>query len=273
MFMGRLRGFLWLVAGLVVAAVAALIAFTALSRATAQRAGQVVVGPKVQVVVAAHAVPVRSPLTAEDLQVKSVPVETVPEGAIRESAAATGKLTLVDLYPGEILLAQRLVDPNVISTDGRQALVVSGEEVLMAFPANDLMSRTGVLKPGDHVDLLVSLDFPANRGPALPGAAAGSAAPASSGSEKTTFNLLQNVTIAALVATKGSAGGAVSAGPDALLLTVSPQDALVLKYAKDAGAVMDIVVRAPGNERPTTADPVDFDYLLNRFRIPIGAGR
>jgi pilus assembly protein CpaB len=278
MFMGRLRGFLWLVAGLVVAAVAALIAFTALSRATAQRAGQVVVGPKVQVAVAAHAVPVRSQLKAEDLQVKSVPVETVPEGAIREVAAATGKLTLVDLYPGEIILAQRLVDPNVTSADARQALVVSGEEVLMAFPANDLMSRSGVLKPGDHVDLLFTLDFPANRGPALPAAATGSTAAAGersagTGTERATFNMLQNVTIAALVAAKASAGGVTGAAPDAILLTVSPQDALVLKYAKDAGAVMDIVMRPPGNERPAAAEPVDFDYLLNRYRIPIGAGR
>ena len=58
--MGRTRGFLWLVAGLVVAVLAALVAYTALSRATAQRAGQDVAGPQVQVVVAARAVAVRS---------------------------------------------------------------------------------------------------------------------------------------------------------------------------------------------------------------------
>ena len=91
---------------------------------------------------------------------KAVPVATVPEGAIARLTEAIGKLTLVDLYPGEIILAQRLVDPNVTSGDGRQALVVAGEDVLMAFPADDLMSKTGVLKPGDHVDLLFTLDFP-----------------------------------------------------------------------------------------------------------------
>ena len=280
--MGRMRGFLWLAAGLIVAVLAALVAFTALNRATAQRAGQAVVGPKVQVVTAAHAVSVRSALKAEDLQVKSVPVETVPEGAIREVAAATGKLTLVDLYPGEIILTQRLVDPNVTSGDGRQALVVAGEEVLMAFPADDLMSKTGVLKPGDHVDLLFSLDFPVYGAAAAPaGAAAGGAgagAAAAGGgvtgpdTEKSTFNLLQNLTIAAIVTAKTTTGAA-STTPEAILLTVSPQDALVLKYVKDAGAVMDIVLRPPGNERPAVADPVDFDYLLNRYRIPIGAGR
>jgi Flp pilus assembly protein CpaB len=226
--MGRMRGFLWLTAGLIVAVLAALVAFTALSRATAQRAGQAVVGPKVQVVTAAHAVAVRAKLKAEDLQVKSVPVETVPEGAIRDAAAATGKLTLVDLYPGEIILTQRLVDPNVTSGDGRQAVVVAGEEVLMAFPADDLMSKTGVLKPGDHVDLLFSLDFPVYRGAASPagaGAAAAGGGVTGQDTEKSTFNLLQNVTIAALVAAKTSTGGAANAAPEAILLTVSPQDA------------------------------------------------
>ncbi len=271
--MGRLRGFLWLVAGLVIAAAAALVAFTTLSRATAQRAGQAVSGPQVQVVVAARAITVRSLLTAADLQVKSVAVEAAPEGAIREAAAAIGRLTLVDLYPGEIILAQRLVDPNVISGDGRQALVVSGEDVLMAFPTGDLMSRTGILKPGDHVDLLFSLGFPAAA------AAAGGEGGAAQREQTTTFNLLQNVTIAAIVGGSTPGGGSAitgstaSAAPNAILLTVSPQDALVLKHAKDKGAILDIVVRAPGNERPSTAEPVDLDYIINRYRIPIGAGR
>jgi pilus assembly protein CpaB len=272
--MGRARGFLWLVAGLVVAVLAALVAYTALSRATAQRAGQVVAGPNVPVVVAAQAVAVRSQLKAEDLQVKQVPVATAPEGAISDVAAATGKLTLVDLYPGEIILTQRLVDPNVTSGDGRTALVVNGEDVLMAFPADDLMSKTGVLKPGDHVDLLFTLDFPVYAAAAAAGAGgttAAGVAPAGPDSEKSTFSLLQNVTIAALVTKATSEDG--NATSDAILLTVSPQDALVLKYVKDSGGILDVVLRAPGSDQPFEAGPVDFDYMINRYRIPVGAGR
>jgi pilus assembly protein CpaB len=268
--MGRARGFLWLVAGLVVAVLAALVAFTALSRATAQRAGQDVAGPSVQVVVAAQAVAVGSQLKAEDLQVKSVPVAAAPEGAISDVAAGTGQVTLVDLYPGEIILSQRLVDPNVTSGDGRTALVLNGEDVLMAFPAGDLMSKTGVLKPGDHVDLLFTLDFPVYAAAGAGGAAAGAAA-AGSDTEKSTFSLLQNVTIAALVTKAAAEGG--TGTPDAILLTVSPQDALVLKYVKDSGGIMDVVVRAPGSDQPFDAGPVDFDYMINRYRIPVGAGR
>ncbi|MCC7352521.1 MAG: Flp pilus assembly protein CpaB [Anaerolineae bacterium] len=273
--MGRLRGLLWLTAGLVVAVLAGFVAFISLTRATAQRTGQEVVQPRVKVVVAARALAVRSLLSAGDLQLKDIPVDSVPEGAIREVEQAAGRLTLVDLYPGEVVLAQRLLDPNVTSADGRLALVVAADEVLMAIPAQDLMSRVGVLKPGDHVDLLFSLEFPANRGTQVttPSEAGGT----TSGTvvirekEQATFNLLQNVTISAIVAGRTPTGGDTRA-PDALLLAVSAQDALVLKYVKDAGGIMDVVLRAPGMERPLPAEPVDVDYLINRYQIPTKVG-
>ena len=166
--MGRLRGCLWLTAGLVVALLAGVVAFVTISRATAQRQApvegeQAPSGPTVQVVVAARAVTVRSALGLDDLATKEMPVEAVPEGAVAGIEDAQGKVTLVDLYPGEVILSQRLVDPNTITGDGRYALILAEEQVLMAFPAKDLMSQSRVLKPGDQVDLLFSLDMPTNR--------------------------------------------------------------------------------------------------------------
>ena len=267
--MGRSRGCLWLAAGLVVALLAGFIGYMTLSRAAAQRTGQTTAVPEVDAVVATRDIPVRAALKAEDLALKRFPVNAVPEGALRQVADAAGKVTTVDLFPGEVILAQRLVDSNVTTGDGRQALVLAEDQVLMAFPANDLMSRVGVLKPGDHVDLLFSMKFPANR------TAAGAANAAQD--QLATFDLLQNLTIAAVVggsvASASVPGSQAAQGqPEALLLTVSAQDALTLKYAKDAGGVMDIVLRAPGAEQPFTTDPVDVDYLIRSYRIP-GAGQ
>lgn len=260
--MGRLRGCLWLTAGLVVAVLAGGVAFISLQRATEARSGEdMESAPLVSVVVASQAIGVRSQLTVDNLELIEVPVDTTPEGAIGSLDEAVGKITLVDLYPGEIILAQRLLDPNVITGDGRLALVVADGEVLMAFPAQDLMSRIGVLKPGDHVDLLFSLEF-AQEGQ---GTEEGS-------EEQVTFNLLQNVTIAALVGAPNE-DGTVEGQPDALLLTVSPQDALHIKYAKDAGGIVDIVLRAPGVEQPFSVEPVDADYMIRKYGVPTGAGR
>jgi pilus assembly protein CpaB len=217
------------------------------------------------VVVAAAAVPVRTVLNDDMVRVQRMPVSTAPEGALQQTSQAIGKVTTVELYPGEPLLIQRLVDPNVTPANGRNAVVLDGDKVLMAFPADDLMSKVGVLRPGDHVDLLATLDFPADRGA---GGGGGEDEPA-------TFNVLQNLTIAATVSLPSGAQAeeAASSAPPALLLTVSPQDALTLKYVKDAGGRIDIVVRAPGAEGPFTTEPVDLNYMIDKFQIPAGAGR
>ncbi len=272
--MGRLRGFLWLFTGLVVAVMAGFVAFTTLSNATqAQGSGSAFTGPEVSVVVATRAIDIRSPLTSEDLEVRNLPVETVPEGAVRKLDDAVGMITLVDLYPGEIILAQRLLDPNVTSEDGRMALVVAEDEVLMAFPAKDLMSQVGILKPGDQVDLLFSLEVPTGRVTQLAGGGETGAAGTMNEEELATFNALQNVTVAAVVAGKTPTGGSDKSRTEAILLTVSPQDALVLKFALDSEAIPDIVLRAPGADQPFDTAPVDVDYMINRYQIPVEVGR
>jgi pilus assembly protein CpaB len=215
-------------------------------------------------------------LVADDLDIKTMPVQAVPEGALREIGDAVGQLTLVDLYPGEVILAQRLADPNIVSGDGRLALVMAEEQVLMAFPAEDLMSRVGILKPGDHIDLLFSLDIPiAGISSLTPGAGEmpGTVFMAAEDEEQATFSVLQNVTIAAIVEGTTPTRGTDENEPAAILLTVSPQDALILKYVKDAEGIVDIVLRAPGVESPFTTEPVDIDYIINRFQIPTGARR
>jgi len=261
--MSRMRGCLWLTAGLLVALLAGFVGFLTLSRATAQRAGQPQAMAQVDVVVAAQAVPLRSVLKAESLQLKKMPVDTVPEGALKEIAQAEGQITTVELFPGEVILSQRLIDPNVVSASGRLALLVAEDQVLMAFPATDLMSTVGVLKPGDHVDILISMTFPA-------GQAAGQG---SGEGGQSTFDLLQNVTVSALVGTETAQQGSQQTAPKALLFTIKPQDALILKYVKDAGGVVDIVLRASGVDKPFETEPVDLDYLINQYRIPTQTGR
>jgi hypothetical protein len=123
------------------------------------------------------------------------------------------------------------------------------------------------------VDLLYTLEVPVTGAAATGGGATDGGGGGGAPEQKpATFNLLQNATIAAIVAEPAAAeAGTAKAG--AILFTVSPQDALVLKHVKDAGAILDVVVRAPGNENPSNAEPVDLDYIINRYRIPTGGGR
>jgi pilus assembly protein CpaB len=262
--MGRTRGCIWLAAGIIVALLAGVVGYIAISRSAARvepGAGQTGRGASVQAVTAAQAIPLRSVLTAEMLVVKDISVEAVPEGYVAEVDDAVGKLNLTDLAPGEILIAGRLLEPDVTAADGRLALLMTDDQVLMAFPATDLMNGLGILKPGDHVDLLFSMPFTDRTGGVVGDV-----------EELVTFKALENQVIAAIVGGQADENGNASQAK-ALLLTVAPEDAITLKYLKDAGAIMDVVLRAPGAEQPMDVEPMDVDRLMNEYRIPAAVGR
>ena len=270
--MSRMRGLIWLAAGIVLALIAGFIAYSTMTRVV-QTPSENALGEMTTVLAAGRDLASRTMLTQDDLVEIELPLDSVPAGAINTYDEAVGRLTMAPVFMDEPILAQRLLDPNIVSTDGRRALFLAQDEVLMAIPAQDLLSRVGVLKPGDQVDIFYSLPFPENRGV---GAAA-----ENDDSEQATFDLLQNVTIVGMVgsvqpieqSTTEEIAAEATGRPDAVLVTLAPQDALTLKYLIDAGGTLDLVLRAPGMERPFETDPVDIDYLVNRYRIPTGAGR
>jgi Flp pilus assembly protein CpaB len=271
--MGRARGLIWLVSGLLIALLAGLLSYMYLNRAAAAApAQQGAQSPPTTVIVAARDVPVRTQLVAEDLRMVEMPTALTPPGAVTSLETAVGMLTTADLFEGETVLTDRLLDPTIVAPDGRLALMMVEDEVLMAIPALDIMSQIRVLKPADHVDILASLTFEVDLG-------------GEDESVQTTFALLQNVTVAGLVGPnisvrpEGAAGvvegaaEAIPAVPDALLLTLSPQDALSLKYTIDAGGTIDFVLRAPGVDRLFETDAVDVDYMDNRYDLPLEPGQ
>jgi pilus assembly protein CpaB len=126
--MARTRGCIWLVAGVIVALLAGVVAFVTLSRGAENRQAQGTTetgGPAVQVVAAAQVVPVGTLLTEEMVILKDMPVTAVPEGYLTETDQAVGKINTTELAAGEILLASRLADPDIVAADGRTALVMA----------------------------------------------------------------------------------------------------------------------------------------------------
>ncbi len=270
--MSRMRGFIWFVAGIILALLAGFVAYSTLTRVAETPIATDGVGPTVTLVAAARTLPPRTLLTLEDLNVIEVPAASAPDGMLDSVESAVGRLTLTTLYGGEPVLQQKLVDPNIRTADGRSALFLNQDQVLMAIPPQDLMSRVGVLKPGDRIDILYSLSFPENRGIGASGE--------DDDEQQSTFALLQNVEVVEMIgairpvsAETGASDAPAAIRPDGLLVTLAPQDALTLKYVIDAGGIVDFVLRAPGVERPFDSAPVDIDYLINRYTIPTGPGR
>jgi len=245
-----------------------------------------------EVLVMTHDIPVQTILEMEDLTVIDVPVELASSKALRDFESAVGLVTKVPLVSGEILMQHHVTDPTNIQDD--IAFIIEDDQVLMAFPTTDLMSQINILKSGDLVDILVSLEQPV-----LPGQVGFTDA---TGEETRpedvlfTFNALQRVIISAIVVeitparqtSSSSASGSRTSSseaegtpqptptpspsqiePQAVLLALDPQDALVLKHLKDAGGIIDIVLRAPSSSQIFELNPVMSEYLRDRYDLVI----
>jgi Flp pilus assembly protein CpaB len=59
------------------------------------------------------------------------------------------------------------------------------------------------------------------------------------------------------------------AAVEPLTIIVTPQDAMVLKYAEEVGASIDLVLRSAGDTNQVPTESVTLQYLLDRFDIEL----
>jgi len=289
--MSRRLGVLLALVGMIIVVVGVLFVALILRQATAPIAAPTAVPPvTVPVVVATRALPIRSLVRAGDVSVVQMPAEFAPLDVLSKAEDAVGKVTMVPLTTGELIMNHHLADPTNISQN--LAFIIGQDQVVMAFPATDLMSQVDVLKPGDLVDILVSVQepvLPTTAGGATSGGAGSSSQP---NQELFTFDALQHLTIQAVVVqikqntqtgsanttTSTSVGGTPAPTPTlspselqplAIMVALAPQDALVLKHLKDAGGVADIVLRPPTANQDYEVKPVSPDYLKDRYGLVI----
>jgi pilus assembly protein CpaB len=256
---------LWLLVGLFLALVAGGLAFTAMLRATAAQSPEQT-EPRAPVVIVVQNVPARTRIQPQHVELAEMPISAIPANAVRSLDAAVGKVTTSPLVAGEFLIEPRLAD---LETRGPEvAFELEPGKVIMAFPAGDLMSRSNILKPGDKVDVLVTirLSQPAEQDPQQV--------------EQVpfTFASLQRVTISAVVMPPEAFGPPQNRAPrerprpEAILLALDPQDALLLKHLKDTGGIFDIVLRAPEDEADFETTPVDPSYLQQHYGLGTTGG-
>jgi len=270
--MKRRRGVLWLLAGLVLALVAAGISYFAFQQVVADRASVVEEEPTQTVVVAKQLINERAVIRLADIGTEERPVEEVPSGAIFKTDDAVGRIATRSLQSGQVLLTQYLVD-SFSSTGIESADIVTetvnfnvalGEDlVAFAFPVADRLSQEGILLSGDHVDLLFSTDVVGQQEGA---------------GGKVSIYAIQDIEILQVIyqpapTEEGDEQKADEAEPVAalvpktLILAMEPQDAVVLKYAIDTASPLDLVLRAGDNERFFDVDSVHINTISERYRF------
>lgn len=289
-----MTGILIAIAGLVIAAIGFFAIQQIIDQALAPPPLPTPLTPMTQKVVAASRdLAIGTLLEADDLRMVDVPVELLPRDAINDQAGAIGQITKVALVNGELVLGHHLADPTNISHD--LAFVIENSQVLMAFPAEDLMSDLNVLQRGDRVDILVSIEKPVNL-TELDSTLQGDEVilEKEETEEETTrlftFDALQAIEISAVVADikyENEEQGTFIGGDTneiteplptpqpseitvkAYLLAVSPQDALILKHLKDLGGIFDIVLRAAGPPIYFELEPVIDEYIVEKYDLEV----
>ena len=234
-----------------------------------------------QVLATTRDIAVGTVLTNEDVLFVEVPVGVAVRNVVTDITRAVGRITTVHMIQGELLMEHHLADPTNISHD--VGYVIGDNQVLMAFPANDLMSRLNVLQRGDLVDIFASLTIEIEVAQTAPGEVA------IAGQEETetlsrvfTFDANQRIQISAIVAdvvmeeTEAVPDGEPQPTPQpsevqvlAYLLALDAQDALVLKNLIDSGATFDIVLRSPTSSELFELSPVQLEYLMERYQLEI----
>lgn len=228
-------------------------------------------------------------LNSNDLALKEVPIDLIPRDALLDIESAVGRFAKAPLVSGEMVLEHHLADPTNVSHD--VGYIIGNEQVLMAFPAADLMSGLGILQRGDMVDILVSVE---QEGVVEEVDPEGEAVVLPEGEEEEkesrlyTFDALQAVEITAMVADivyeeEQARGPELPGGEEtpeeerkvasvhirAYLLAVSPQDALVLKHLIDLGGVFDLVLRNPLSNQLFDLTPVQLEYITELYELKI----
>ena len=287
-------GILIAVAGIVVAALGVYAIRQVITQALAPPAMPTPQGPVTeQVVVVARDLEIGSLLAAEDVRAVAMPVELIPRNVLQNEQDVIGRITTVAMVDGEMVLRHHLADPTNISHD--MAFVIRDDQVLMAFPATDLMSSLNVLQRGDLVDFLITIDKTVDIKEIDPDATEEDIILSSTTDEektgrKFTFDAMQAVEISAIIAdityeenqTLGplvpesevdsqevASQQPASVKIKAYLLALSPQDALVMKHLLDSGASFDLVLRSASPPIYFDLDPVYEEYIVEKYELEV----
>lgn len=273
----KTKAVLIVLAGLALVAIGVLASILLIQRLQAGRQPAAEEGEtvKTSVVVVTRDVFLGDQINAGDVKIATVPVEVAPRDALGAVEEAIGKIVKTDLVQGEMVLGHNLADPTNKNSD--LSFILAEDHVLLAFPADDLMSRENMVRRGDIIDIFATFTEDVKTVPDLTGEAA---AGQSQEPQKRTFTVdtFQKVSVTALVVEviQQEEGNTPLQGGQqptitkqtkirSYLLALDPQDALVLKHLKDVGAEFDIVLRAPTSTVQFDLTPVTEEYIIEFY--------
>jgi Flp pilus assembly protein CpaB len=258
------RNWLWFVASALLAVLAGVLAMVFIRGEQPEPEAV----PKQAVVVA------RSPIAVNDvIRVDNVTLmerDDIPSGAAVEVKDVENAVALRNIAQGEVILMQD------IYLAGESVEDILGDKVAVALPAADILSKWGAVLPGDHVDVLFTLDFILEM-PMYPQDLrtvedlALYTVERDQSMDDVSVLALQNLEVLRIIEEPAPEGEQDPENPlprnRALVLKAEPQDAVVLKYLLDVAGMVSLAKRSPENEALFDVQPVNINYLMLRYGV------
>lgn len=281
----RRRSRLLLILGILLAIVAMLITYTMLQKPQQPAEQPPVVTRKVAV--ATQDIPYGTLIDPLTVEMRDWPVDTAPADAIANTAELSGKYAKTAIFAGQIVQAKMVATREELAGgEGPASILIPAGLVAYPFPIDEFSGVSYALKSGDRVDVLITFRFldvdretqvpyPLDRG--QQGDIKGVQIP-----RLVSQLTLQNIEVLRVgswyvppAQPTTQQGGqqqqaqAAPLPPAVVTLLMPQQDALVLQFAKEAKATIELALRNPSDQEMVTTQSVTLDYMLARFNITV----
>ncbi len=291
------RGTLLIIIGIILALGTTVVVFVLLRPTTQAPAATPQPTPeeKISVVIAAQEIPALTEMPADAVGTLLIPKSALTPKHLLDPEAVIGKKTARLIARGSFITTDLLLDESKVLALGYNAsLNIPPGKVAAAFRTTQLRAVAGAIQNGDFVDILISYWMLDTEAEPAPGEGEGEEEAAPESLVLLAQLLLQDVEVlrvgpwAGVAAPPEEVPEEVSeeaapeeeegepelqpVSPEAqvvLTLLLDQQDALVLKFARESGASIDLVLRGLEDHDTARAETVSLEYIMTRFEITV----
>jgi Flp pilus assembly protein CpaB len=253
-----------------------------------------------KVVIAAQELPALAEIPADGVGTLDIPASALKPEYLLDPQAVAGKKALTTIPRGSFITTDVLLDEaKVLELGYNASLNIPPGKVATAFRTTQLRAVAGAIQNGDFVDILISywmLDTEAEPTPVAAGEQpvevptqyillaqlllqdvevlrvgpwAGVAVPPEQPPEEAPAAEPAPEATPAAGEAEGQLTPVTLDSETVLTLLLDQQDAIVLKYARESGASIDLVLRGSGDDKTVRTETVSLEYVMTRFEITI----
>ena len=251
----RRRARLVLIVGLLFAVGAGATTFFVAQTAKSEAPAPI---PTSSIVVAAREIPPKTQITAADLKLVKMNSEVVPPAALTRSEDVVGKITITAISVGEPILPTKLGGANgqiftvfpaaALGSDGAPP-VNSPNYRAMSITVADAQAAGGNIQPGDLVDVLFTMNI-------LPDKLFRNPNPTVNATDASARIVLERVPI-------------LARNLAVYVIRTDAETAERIGYMQASGGILQLLLRAPTDERATGTVGASFDNIQPIWKIHI----